>query len=373
MTVQELKSAFTFEYNNEPDSIYFASGRINLIGECIARLDDSIFPTVLSYGIYLLLRKNNEKYIKFWSLNEPEAINLEINKPIQKPVNSWIKHPLIVFNQLIGNGVELENGYDLLFWGNIPIEADLTPSEGLKLITNFALKDQLGKFYDYKNSSACFIQNNRHYFSFINWDIIQSNSFIQIHESIAAQQRNLKIIISNTHSPHKFNAAPYTQRISECKSAFEYLRKIRLLHDLDELSEEEFNSMVATINNPTAIKAVYHIISEVHRTKKAAIALKEGNLTVFGMLMNASHESLRDNFEIVSPEIDCMVTQAWKIDGVLGSRMTGCGLGACTISLVREEVIDVFIERVGAAYKSKTGIKPDFYIAKIGDAVCKLI
>ena len=318
-----------------------------------------------------MLRKNNERHIKFWSLNEPEAINLEVNKPIQKPVNSWIKHPLNAFNQLISMGVELTYGYDMLFWGNIPAGVDLSPTDGLELITTFALRDQLGKSYENKNSSN-FIRNNKHYFSFINWDIIQLNPPIEIHERIVSELMSVKIVISNTHTPHQFKVAPYYQRISECKTVFEYLNKIRPLYDLDELSEDEFNSMVMTIDNPTAIKAVYHIISEVHRTKKAAIALKEGNLTLFGMLMNASHESLRDNLEIVSPEVDSMIVQAWKINGVIGSRMTGCGLGACTISLVKEEAIDIFVRKVGDIYENIIGIKNYFYIAEIGDCACKL-
>lgn len=370
MTVEELKVAFVYAYTQEADGIYFAPGLVNLIGEHAVYNCDVISPTTLSFGIYLLLHKNNDNCIKFWSLNEPEAINLEINKSIQRPVNSWIKYPLIVINQLFESGVELKYGYDMLFWGNIPVGVDLTASEGLELITIFALRDQLGEFYN--NNLARFIQNNKHNFSFINSDIIQLNPPVEIHESIAAKMKGVRIVISNTHTPHKFNAAPYYQRISECKLVFEYLNKIRPLHDLDELSEDEFNSMAMTIDNPTAIKAVYHIISEVHRTKKAAIALKEGNLTIFGMLMNASHESLRDNLEIVSPEVDSMIVQAWKTNGVIGSRMTGCGQGACTISLVREEFIDTFIEKVGAVYESQTGIKPEFYIANIGDAACKL-
>lgn len=371
MTVLELKSAFTFAYNQKPDAVCFVPGRINIIGECIAKFDDSVLPTVLSFGIYLLLRRNNDRCIKFWSLNDPESINWEINKPMLKPVNSWIKYPLIAINQLIDTGIELRHGYDTLFWGNVPVSGDFLPTEGLELITTFALKDQLGKSNDNKNSS-CFIRNNKHYFSFINWDIIQLNPPVKIHERIALEMLNIKIIISNTHTPHKFDASPYSQRISECKSAFEYLNKIRPVYDLDEFTEEEFNSMISTIDNLTAIKSVYHIISEVYRTKKAAIALKEGDLTLFGLLMNASHESLRDNLDIVSPEVDSMVAQAWKIDGVIGSRMTGCGLGGCTISLVREEVIDTFIEKVGTAYESQTGIKPEFYIAEIGDSACKL-
>lgn len=371
MTVKELKSAFVFGYNKKPDSVYFVPGRIDLIGEYITNSENTVLPTALSFGIYLLLRKNNEKRIKFWSLNEPEAINLEINKSILRPVNSWIKYPLNVFNQLIDRGVELTYGYDMLFWGNIPVGVDLTPSEGLELITTFALRDQLGESLENKNSSN-FIQNNRHYFSFINKDIIQLYPPIEIHEKIVSEMIDVKIVISNTHTPHKCNAAPYYQRMSECKSAFEYLNKIRPLHELDEFTDDEFYSMVSVIDNPMAIKSVYHVISEVHRAKKAAIALKEGDFALLGLLMNASHESLRDNMEIVSPEIDSMVAQAWKIDGVIGSRMSGCGLGACTISLVREDVIDTFIEKVSVVYESQTGIKPEFYIAEIGESACKL-
>jgi len=289
MTVEELKVAFVYAYTQEVDDIYFAPGFMNLIGEHAVYNCDVISPATLSFGIYLLLHKNNDYCIKFWSLNEPEAINLEINKSIKRPVNSWIKYPLIVINQLCESGVELKSGYDMLFWGNIPLGVGLSPSEGLELITTFALRDQLGEFYN--NNSSWFIQNNKHNFSFINWDIIQLNPPIEIHERIASEMIDAKIVISNTHRPHKFNAAPYYQRISECKSAFEYLNKIRPLHDLDELSENEFNSMVMTIDNSTAIKAVYHVISEVHRTKKAAITLKEGDLTLFSLLINASHES----------------------------------------------------------------------------------
>jgi galactokinase len=371
MRVEELTAAFIFAYNQKPDAIYFVPGDINLIGECVVNLNSTIIPTVLSFGIYLLLRTNNEKCIKFWSLNEPEAIRLEINKPIQRPINSWIKHPLIVFNQLVDMGIELSNGYDMLFWGNIPKGVALSPSEGLEIVTTFALEDQLGELYNAKESSI-FIRYHRPKFSFINRDIIQLNTPLEIHESIAIKIEHIKIVISNTHTPHKFHTAPYTQRILQCKFALEYLNKIRPLHDLDKLTEKEFYSMVSAIDNPLAIKSVYHIISEVHRTKKAAIALKEGSLTSFGLLMNASHESLRDNLEIVSPEVDSMVANTWKINGVIGSRMTRCGLEVCTISLVREEIIDLFIEKVGTTYESQTGIKPEFYIAEIGESACKL-
>jgi galactokinase len=188
-----------------------------------------------------------------------------------------------------------------------------------------------------------------------------------IPDNFTLKLKDVKIIISNTHIPHKVDASQFSQRISDSKLAFEYLNKIRPLHNWDELTEDEFESMVSTISNPIAIKSAYHMISEVHRTKKAAQALKEADIFSFGQLMNASHNSLRDNLEIVSPEVDAMVTEAWKIEGVIGSRMTGCGFGGCTISLVKDEAIDLFVKRVGDIYEDITGIKNHFYIAEIGD------
>jgi galactokinase len=173
---------------------------------------------------------------------------------------------------------------------------------------------------------------------------------------------NAKLIKTNLLDKH----------ISESKLAYEYLNKIRPLQTLDEFTEDEFESMVSTISNLIAIKSAYHVISEVHRTKKAAKALKKGDLTLFGLLMNTSHESLRDNLGIVSPEVDAMVTEALKIEGVIGSRMAGCGFGGCTISLVKDEAIDLFVKRVGDIYEDITGIKNQFYIAEICDCACKL-
>lgn len=144
------------------------------------------------------------------------------------------------------------------------------------------------------------------------------------------------------------------------------------MHKWDELSEAEFNGLVSNITNPVAIKSVYHMISEVHRTKLAIEVLKKADYISFGHLMNASHSSLRDNLDIVCPEVDAMVTEALKIDGVVGSRMTGCGFGGCTISLVKEEAIDTFVNRVGRVYEEETGITNHFYIAEIGDYAFKL-
>ena len=371
MTINELKSAFVYAYQQNAAAVYFVPGNIYLIGEHINHFESDDFQPALSVGIYLLLSKNNENCFKFWSLNEPEAINWNINQPIPKNINSWVKYPIGVINHFISSGVEIESGFDLLFWGNIPKNIDLSPAKGLEIITDFALKDQFGLGSNNLNS-LLFHQNNEHKFSFLNWNKILGESKNELYDNLNVKTSGIKIIISNTHIPHKVDASLLLKRISESKSAFEYLNKIRPLQILDEFTEDEFESMVSIISNPIAIKSAYHMITEVHLTKKAAKALKEANIFLFGQLMNASHNSLRDNLEIVTPEVDAMVAEALKIDGVIGSRMAGCGFGGCTISLVKDEAIDLFVKRVGDIYEDITGIKNHFYIAEIGDCTCKL-
>jgi galactokinase len=191
-------------------------------------------------------------------------------------------------------------------------------------------------------------------------------------ELVPVKLEGVKILISNTHSPHKLDSGAYNQRVAECKTAVEQLNKVRPLKYLAELSEAEFKSIESAITDPVAHKRARHVVGEVQRTADAVKALKAGDLVKFGKLMNASHMSLRDDYEVTGPELDCMAEEAWKVEGVIGSRMTGGGFGGCTVSLVKDEAIDTFIDKVGKAYEAKIGIKPEFYIAEIGDGACKL-
>jgi galactokinase len=189
---------------------------------------------------------------------------------------------------------------------------------------------------------------------------------------VPVKLNGIKVLISNTHSPHKLDSGAYNQRVAECKKAVEQLNKVRPIKYLAELTEEEFKNIESAITDETAKKRARHVVSEVQRTKDAVKALRAGDILQFGKLMNASHVSLRDDYEVTGPELDTMVEEAWKIDGVIGSRMTGGGFGGCTVSLVKDEAIDTFIKNVGSAYEAKIGIKPEFYIAEIGDGACRL-
>jgi galactokinase len=365
--------------------VYFAPGRVNLIGEHTDYNGGSVFPCALSFGTYLLLRKNGGKTVKFRSLNQPEVIELgleQLTTPLDKV---WVNYPLGVFAQFVKRGVEIKEGFDILIWGDVPNGAGLSSSASLEVVTAFALNDQLKTGYN-RTVLAQIGQKAEHEFAFVMCGIMDQfaaangakDSAIHLNcdtlqfELVPVKLKGVKILISNTHSPHKLDSGAYNQRVSECKKAVEQLNTVRPLKYLAELTEAEFKSIESAITDPVAHKRARHVVGEVQRTSDAVKALKANDLVLFGKLMNASHVSLRDDYEVTGPELDCMAEEAWKIDGVIGSRMTGGGFGGCTVSLVKDEAIDTFIEKVGAAYKAKIGIKPEFYIAEIGDGACKL-
>jgi len=385
MTTNELKTAFLTAYNQEAEAVYFAPGRVNLIGEHTDYNGGSVFPCALSFGTYLLLRKNGGKTIRFRSLNQPEVTELGLDQLTTPLDKTWVNYPLGVFAQFIKRGIEIKEGYDILIWGNVPNGAGLSSSAALEVVTAFALNDQLGTNFN-RTVLAQIGQKAEHEFAFVNCGIMDQFASANgakdhaIHlncdtldfELVPVKLEGVKILISNTHSPHKLDSGAYNQRVAECKLAVEQLNKVRPLKYLAELTEAEFKSIESAITDPVAHKRARHVVGEVQRTADAVKALKAGDLVKFGKLMNASHVSLRDDYEVTGPELDTMAEEAWKIEGVIGSRMTGGGFGGCTVSLVKDEAIDTFIDKVGKAYEAKIGIKPEFYIAEIGDGACKL-
>jgi galactokinase len=187
------------------------------------------------------------------------------------------------------------------------------------------------------------------------------------YDLVPANLEGIKVIISNTNSPHKLDAGQYNQRVAECKEAVKEISKAKPIRSLGELRMDDFKEMEDAIEDPVAKKRARHVVSEIQRTVDAVSALRANEIETFGEMMNASHISLRDDYEVTGEQLDAMAEEAWKIDGVIGSRMTGAGFGGCTVSLVKEEDVDKFIDTVGQNYKNRTGITPDFYVAEIGD------
>ncbi len=385
MRIEELKSAYKKIYGQPAQAVYFSPGRVNLIGEHTDYNGGYVFPCALSFGTYLLIKNNGQKVVRFRSLNQPDAVEIPLEKLTSRLENSWANYLVGVFAQFIKKGVNITEGFDILIWGDVPVGAGLSSSASLEVATAYALNDQLKTNFD-RIELAKMSQKAEHEFALVNCGIMDQftaalgkkdhaiflNCDTLEYELVPIKLEGIKVIISNTHSPHKLDAGAYNQRVAECKLAVEQISKVRPIKFLAELSEEEFKKVEHAITDETARKRARHVVSEVQRTKEAVKALKAGDIIQFGKLMNASHISLRDDYEVTGFELDTMVEEAWKIDGVIGSRMTGGGFGGCTVSLVKEEAIDTFIKNVGKAYEEKTGIKPEFYIAEIGNGACRL-
>ncbi len=387
MTTQELKKAFEATYGKPAEAIYFAPGRVNLIGEHTDYNGGPVFPCALSFGTRLLIAKNDKQTMSFKSLNQPEILTLNFDQLTTRlENNSWVNYPLGVMAQFIKRGKTFTDGYDILIWGDVPNGAGLSSSAALEVVTAFALNDQMQTGFS-RADLALIGQKAEHEFALVNCGIMDqfvSANGVKDHavyldttslefELVPVKLEGVKIVISNTHSPHKLDSGAYNQRVAECKKAVEQLNAVRPVKFLAELSDADFAEIESAITDPVAHKRARHVVGEVQRTNDAVKALKAGDLELFGKLMNASHVSLRDDYEVTGPELDCMAEEAWKIEGVIGSRMTGGGFGGCTVSLVKDEAIDTFIQEVGANYEKRIGIKPDFYIAEIGDGATKLV
>jgi len=386
MEIKELKEKFIEKFGKGEISGYFSPGRVNLIGEHTDYNGGFVFPCALSFGIYCLIRKVNRPSFRFASMNmdfETELSMDQLTKPL--PDKAWVNYPLGVIAQFVKKGMKPETGADLLFYGNVPVGAGLSSSAAMEVSTAVAIDDQYGYKLD-RLDLVKMSQAAEHEFAGVMCGIMDQfasgfgkkdhaiflNCDTNKYELVPVILKNSKIIVSNTNSPHKLDSGKYNERVSECAAAVEAIKPFKNINKLGEISPEEFKKVENKIKDETVRARARHVVSEIGRTKDAVNALKNGDVAAFGKLMNASHVSLRDDYEVTGPELDAMAEAAWEIDGVIGSRMTGGGFGGCTVSIVKEEVIDAFKKKVGKEYEAKTKLKPEFYVAEISDGGKKL-
>lgn len=387
MTIEQLKSAYEAHYQKSATDIFFSPGRVNLIGEHTDYNGGFVFPCALSFGTYLLIAANNEHKINFCSLNIDTTYSLELNQ-LTKPMpdKAWANYPLGVLAQFLKRGVVIEQGYDILFWGNVPAGAGLSSSAAMEVVTAFAFNELLGTGYD-RTELAKIGQKAEHEFAGVMCGIM--DQFASAHgkqdhaiylncdtlefDLVPVKLEGIKVVVSNTHSPHHLDSGAYNDRVRQCQLAVQQISTVRPIKNLAELSQTDFEQVEHAITDEVAHRRARHVVGEVQRTKDAVEALQHGNIQLFGKLMTQSHISLRDDYEVTGLQLDSLAEAAWKVEGVLGSRMTGGGFGGCTVSLVRDEAIPTFIEQVGNEYTLKTGLKADFYIAEIGDGAHRIL
>lgn len=367
--------------------VYFAPGRVNLIGEHTDYNGGHVFPCALTIGTYGAARIRQDRKLRFYSLNFEKLGVLESSLDDLKPSKDadWTNYPKGVMWAFEQKGFLIPSGMDILLNGNIPNGSGLSSSASVEVLTGYILRDFFG--FEVSNQDLALIgQYAENNFNGVNCGIMDQFAIAMGKKDHAIfldtadlsftyapiKLSGAKLVIACSNKKRGLGDSKYNERRSECETALSELQKVTDIKSLGDLTEEEFERNQAAIGDPVRRKRARHAVYENQRTIQAAMALKNGNIAEFGQLMNASHVSLRDDYEVTGIELDTLVEEAWKVEGVIGSRMTGAGFGGCTVSLVKDEAIDTFIDQVGKAYLAKIGYAADFYVVEIGDGPCTL-
>lgn len=362
---------------------YFAPGRVNLIGEHTDYNGGHVFPCALTLGTYGLARKREDRKLRFYSANFTKlgVIETSLDDLVPSDEADWTNYPKGVMWAFEKRGVKFDAGVDFLIYGNIPNGSGLSSSASLEVLTGLMLKDMFGIEQFSMQDLALIGQYSENNFNGMNCGIMDQFAsamgkkdcaiFLDTstlnYEYAPVVLKDARIVITNSKVKHSLVGSAYNDRRNECETALEELKKVVDINTLGDLSEEEFEAHKDAITSDICRKRAKHAVYENQRTIKAVKALKEDNVEEFGRLMNASHVSLRDDYEVSCEEIDILVDLAWKTPGVIGSRITGGGFGGCTVSIVKNDAVDTFIDTIGKQYKEKVGHEAEFYVVDIGD------
>lgn len=361
---------------------YFAPGRVNLIGEHTDYNGGHVFPCALTIGTYLIARKREDRKLNFYSENFAKLGVKEssLDDLTCKAEDAWTNYPKGVIWAFNEKGHPVESGFDMLLYGNIPNGSGLSSSASVEVVTGVMLKDMLGYEDLTMVDLALYGQYSENNYNGVNCGIMDQFAIAMgkaehaifldtsdlSYEYAPVKLEDARIVIACSNKKRGLGDSKYNERRSECETALAELQKVKDIKNLGELTEAEFEEIKDSIGSEVRRRRAKHAVYENQRTIHAVEALKQNDIERFGKLMNESHISLRDDYEVTGIELDTLVEEAWKCDGVIGSRMTGAGFGGCTVSLVKTDCIDSFIEKVGAAYKEKIGYSADFYVVDIG-------
>jgi galactokinase len=382
VNINHLTTLFQSLYQAKPEQGFFAPGRINLIGEHTDYNGGHVFPCAITYGTYAVTRKREDQLIRMYSANFPEIgiIEFGLNELDYEKDHHWANYPKGMIRYIIEAGFNIPSGFECAISGNIPNGAGLSSSASIELLTGILVDGLFG--LDIPRMDL--IQLGKK----VENEFIGVNSGIMDQFAVAMgkkdagilldcqtlqykyapiQLEDYKILIMNTNKRRELADSKYNERRAECEVALAQLQQKLPLESLGQLSEEAFEENKSLITNETIRKRAKHAVYENGRTLKALSELNANHLEAFGQLMNESHLSLRDDYEVTGNELDCLVEAAWKQEGVLGARMTGAGFGGCAIAIVKKEAVERFITNVGAAYHEEIGYSADFYVASIGD------
>ena len=385
--LDEMQEVFREKFGAAQTYAYFSPGRVNLIGEHTDYNGGHVFPCAISLGTYALVAPRTDGISRLYSMNLPEqgVVQFPMHGAVKSDAYGWANYPIGVVRVMEDAGHRAAHGFDIVLYGTLPNGAGLSSSASIEVLMAVILNDELNLGIDMVELVK-FSQKAENEFVGMNCGIMDQfavgmgkkdcailldcNTLSYRYSKLALN--GCSIAITNTNKTHSLVTSAYNERRAQCESALKALQKVKPIKALGELTNAEFDAIASAIPDPVERRRARHAVYENNRTLEAVKALEANDVKRFGELMNASHVSLRDDYEVTGPELDTLAELAWQQDGVLGSRMTGGGFAGCTVSIVRDAAIPAFEKNVGDAYTAKIGYAPSFYVANIADGARRL-
>ncbi|WP_206832140.1 galactokinase [Alicyclobacillus fructus] len=369
---------------------YFAPGRVNLIGEHTDYNGGYVLPAALTMGTWLVVRPRPDRRFRFATTFSDRVVEVSADDVQFRPEQDFANYPLGVIDVLHRRGVDAP-GMDLFFFGNLPVGAGLSSSASVEVVTAFAINDLTGAHLDLE-ALAVIAQQAENEFVGVNCGVMDQfsiamgrkdmalslNCLTLAYQLVPVHADGYRLVIANSNVPRKLAGSKYNERRAECEAALAIVKRrfpeIQALAEIDPSAWPEIEPWLRAeggrgMDADVIVRRARHVVMESHRAREAARLLENGQIEAFGELMNASHRSLRDDYEVTGEALDALVEAAWEAEGCIGSRMTGAGFGGCTVSLVREDAVESFTRHVETAYRKATGRTPSFYVTDIGDGV----
>ena len=387
MDINAMKKAFADAFGTQADGLYFAPGRVNLIGEHTDYNGGHVFPCALTFGIYGLIRRRNDRTMRFYSMNYPDAgvIESSLDGLRYDRAASWTNYPKGVIWAMQQKNIQIPSGFDFLIDGDIPSGAGLSSSAALEVLTGLAVRDTFGLSLSMIDL-ALLGQKTENDFCGLSSGIMDqfasamgkkdSAIFLDTkklaYSYVPLALRHAQIVITNSNVKHSLVSSAYNERRQQCAEALDRLKTRADIRELCDLKPSQFEAIKDVIGDPLITRRAKHAIYENDRTVKAVECLKKNDIKAFGQLMNASHISLRDDYETSCPQTDLLVEIAWSIPGVYGSRITGGGFGGCTVSIIDSDAIGEYEAKVDEQYEKETGKKAQIYVASVGDGAHRI-
>ena len=377
-----LKEKFIQHFGHKPTSEFFAPGRINLIGEHIDYSGGLVMPCAITLGTSALVSQRDDKELHFYSLNMDDlgVISVSLDNIEYDKKDNWVNYTKGMFKKFEEAGYKVETGLNIAYYGNIPYASGLSSSASIEMVTGVIIND----LFDFNLEMLDIVklaQKVENEFIGVSSGIMDQfaigfgkkeqaillNTNSLDYEYIPLELNDNSIVIMNTNKKRGLADSAYNERKADCDNAYDVLSQKYDIKFLCNLNSKQLEASKELLSNPVEYRRARHAISENERTLEASKVLKSGDLAKFGKLMNESHISLRDDYEVTGIELDTLAETAWKQPGCLGARVTGAGFGGCAIAIVKNDQVDNFIKKVGEAYTQAIGYDADFYVAQVGD------